>query len=112
MTAAKTPAVPLAEWQAEVARRGKLDCKFRCPLCKHEASPNDWKKAGGDPQRAPTQCIGRLTGDVQLDPETNWPKEGTQPCNWSASGLFGTLNDGTKVALPNGEEMWVFSFAD
>ena len=70
-------AVPLAEWQAEMGRRGKADCKFRCPQCGNEASPADFKAAGADPQRAPQECIGRVD-----------PKLGG--CDWAAFGLFDT----------------------
>ena len=50
----------LADWQAEMERRGKLECKFVCPRCGNEASPADFKRAGTDPQRAPQECIGRV----------------------------------------------------
>lgn len=61
MSEAKPP-TPLAEWQAEMERRGKLDCKFVCPVCGNVASPNDWKALLPDldrPDRAVVECIGR-----------------------------------------------------
>lgn len=101
------PAIPLAEWQEAMARRGKIDAKFRCPFCGHEASARDWKDASGDPQRAPQECIGRLIGA-----KGGLHREREQPCDWAAFGLFGTLDGGTKILLPEGREIWVFEFAE
>lgn len=99
----------LAEWQAEMERRGAIECKFRCPLCGNEASPKDWKEADGDPQRAARECIGRLVGAKgRLGSDPPVP----QPCDWAAFGLFGTLNEGTKVELEDGKVLMVFDFAE
>lgn len=107
MTPKSEPAIPLAEWQEAMARRGKIDAKFRCPFCENEASARDWKDAGGDPQRAPQECIGRHVGA-----KGGLHGEREQPCDWAAFGLLGTLNEGTKLRLPDGREIWVFDFAE
>jgi hypothetical protein len=90
-------AMPLKDWQAEMEKRGKLDCKFRCPQCGNEASPADWKAAGGDLQRAPQECIGRL--DVKLG-----------GCNWAAFGLIDICS--THIDTGGGKATPVFAFAD
>lgn len=99
-------AIPLADWQADMERRGKLDCKFRCPFCGNEATPNDFKAAGAEPERAARECVGRVTG---AKGSLHGSKQ--QPCDWAAFGLFGTLNEGTKIQLEDGREIWVFDFA-
>jgi hypothetical protein len=78
--------ITLEEFLAEMERRGKLDCKFVCPHCGNTASPNDWTAAGGDPQRAPHECIGRLDPKVMAGGEfVAGPNGG---CDWAAFGLF------------------------
>jgi hypothetical protein len=103
----------LSEWRAEATRRGNgsmLDCPMRCPLCKNVATPRMFKEAGGDPERAAQECIGRLVGaqgglHVRKKPMP-------QPCDWAAFGLFGSLNEGHFVVTEDGKRINVFSFAD
>ena len=76
----------LAHWQAEMERRGKLDCKFVCPSCGNRASPNDFKAAGGDPQRAPVECIGRVAPAKMANGEFEPGPLGG--CDWAAFGLL------------------------
>lgn len=92
--------MPLAEWQAEMERRGKLDCRFVCPSCGHEASPNDWKGLDGNPQRAPQECIGRLVRAVGSD---------EHGCNWAAFGLIDICK--RHIIMPDGKRAPVFLFA-
>jgi hypothetical protein len=93
--------MPLAAWQDEMDRRGRMDCKFVCPACGNEASPNDFKALGADPQRAPQECIGRvLPRDEWGDPE---------PCDWAAFGLL----DICTVHVDLGDKtVPVFAFAE
>lgn len=104
-----TGLISLADWQAEMAKRGKLDCKFVCPACGHEASPTDFRAAGADPQRAPVECVGRVAPKVMGDGEfVPGPLGG---CDWAAFGLFDICTvhvdagDGTKPVA-------VFAFAE
>jgi hypothetical protein len=93
---------PLAEWQAEMERRGKLDCKFVCPACGNEASPNDFKAVGADLQRAPVECIGRLNLDGGEG--LNLPD-----CTWAAFGLLDICT--VHVESAHGKPTPVFAFA-
>jgi hypothetical protein len=88
-------AVPLADWQGEMDKRGRLDCKFRCPKCGHEASPADFERAGADPNSAPQQCIGRVLNGVG--------------CDWAAFGLLDICT--THVDLGH-KVIPVFAFAE
>lgn len=54
--------------------------RFRCPVCGHVATPEDFRQANADPQRAATECIGRVTGKGD-------PNQGG-PCNYAAFGLI------------------------
>lgn len=83
----------LADWLDEMERRGKLDCKFVCPNCGLESSPNDFKEFGAHPERAAKECIGRHT------------KRG---CDWAAYGLF---RGPVFVTLTDGTQSPVFRFA-
>lgn len=86
--------VLLAEWQDEMERRGKLDCKFVCPRCGLASSPNDFKALGVTPERAAKECIGRHTKE--------------RGCDWAAYGLF---QGPAFVGLPDGAVAPVFEFA-
>jgi hypothetical protein len=86
--------IPLAEWQEEMERCGKLDCKFVCPRCELASSPNDFKGLGVTPERAAKECIGRHTQE--------------RGCDWAAYGLF---RGPAFVALPDGAVTPVFEFA-
>lgn len=91
-----TSVVTLADWQTEMAKRGKLDCKFVCPSCGNEASPADFKAVGADLQRAPHECIGRV--DKELG-----------GCDWAS---FGLLDICTVHIAVDGREVPVFAFAE
>ena len=99
--------VTLAEFQTEMERRGKLDCKFVCPHCGNTASPNDWKAAGGDPQHATDRCIGRLDPDVMAAGEFKPGPHGG--CDWAAFGLF---SGPVFVVTPDGKRIPAFEFAE
>jgi hypothetical protein len=94
---AETPTVtPLADWQADMARRGKLECRFVCPKCGNAASPADFQRAGADPQRAVQECIGRVDRDLG-------------GCDWAAFGLFDICTVHLEV---DGKPVPVFAFAE
>lgn len=99
----------LAEWQAEMERRGKLDCRFVCPSCGATASPNDWKAAGADLQRAPQECIGRAAPAKMVAGEFEPGPLGG--CDWAAFGLLDICT--VHLQLPGQEKpVPVFAFAD
>ena len=102
-----TAAMPLEEWQAEVERRGKLDCKFVCPRCGTTASPNDFKALGVNPERAAKECIGRVRPAKMAGGEHEPGPDGG--CDWAAFGLF---QGPAFVALPDGSRAPVFEFAE
>ncbi len=98
------------EWVAEAKQRfaHKEDMSFECPACGHIARLRDFKAAGLDPERAATNCIGRLTGKGVNFLEVG--KDKGDGCNWTAHGLFGTLNKGRVVVMPDAREIRVFDF--
>ncbi len=98
--------IPLADWQDEMVKRGKLDCKFICPACSTVASPNDFKAAGGDPQDAPQKCIGRVRPKVMAAGQFEPGPDGG--CDWTAFGLI----DICTVHIDLGDKVIpVFAFA-
>lgn len=132
----------VVEWRAEATRRfgdAPGEWRFVCPACGHEASCNDFRKLGADGDRAVMSCIGRVLnelgrndevyheppepeivldedGEVIVDP-TQRPsgpsrRESGLPCNWSAGGLLGTLNEGSVIMDGVGKQIWVFDFAE
>lgn len=101
----------LDEWRAkakELFGGNARSWKFKCPACGKVSSVQEYIDAGLKPEDAGNaayqECIGRYTGSSS-------PKEGEQPCNWSAYGLFGTLGKGVMVVTPEGKEIEVFDFA-
>ena len=98
------------EWWAEAHKRfeHREDVAFQCPACKHIATLRDFKDAGLDPEDAATNCIGRLTGKGVDFFKVG--KDKGDGCNWCAYGLFGTLNGGRVVVMPDGKEILVFDF--
>lgn len=98
--------MPRDEWNAEGIRLfgpRVRDWRFRCPKCGEISTPADFHALGIDQSRAgelaAVNCIGRHTD--------------ARGCDWSAGGLFGTLNEGVEVVEPaTGERIClVFSFA-
>ncbi len=97
---------PLAEWQAEMERRGKLDCKFVCPNCGKESSPNDFKAIGAEAERAIRECIGRVRPVKMAGGEFEAGPDGG--CDWAAYGL---LRGPAFVVFPDQKRVPVFEFA-
>ena len=98
------------EWVEEGMRRFGKDWKkwrFKCPMCGHEASIEEYKAAGAkDPNCAYRECIGRYTGKGS-------PKEGdSSGCNWAAYGLFGIPKGGVIVLTGEEEGKHIFDFAE
>lgn len=115
MSEVATP-IPLAEWQAEVEKRGKLDCKFVCPICGNVASMNTWKEMVSDLKnldRAAVECIGRVL-DPQFRrrafPTEEEPDAPEKPCDYAAFGLLNICK--VSVAMPDGKTLGVFDFAE
>jgi hypothetical protein len=112
---------PIAEWVAEMEKRGKLDCGFVCPICGNVASPNDWRALLPDlknPDRAARECIGRAKPreerraafPVPFEGDTEPPKEPESPCDYAAFGLFNICK--RQVEFPDGKTVGVFEFAE
>lgn len=97
-----------AEWKSEGERRFGADAmawKFVCPVCKHVATPADWKAAGAGESAVAFSCVGRW-----LERSRNaFEEEGRGPCNYAGGGLF-RLNP--VIVDFNGNEHAVFEFAE
>lgn len=106
----------LADWRAELERRGSLDCKFVCPVCGNEASPNDWKALLPDlktPDRAAVECIGRAMPADQRRrafPTEAEPDAPERPCDYAAFGLLNICK--VMVERGSGKPQGVFEFAE
>lgn len=86
---------------------GKVKWRFRCPMCGHVASVQDFKDAGAkSPSCAYQECLGRYTGK-------GTPKKGdSSGCNWAAYGLFGIPAEHDIVIVAPGDQVDVYPFAD
>jgi len=62
----------------------KMQWKFICPVCKHVATPQDWKDAGAKEVNVAFACVGRWLEGTK---RTIFNK-GKGPCNYSGGGLF------------------------
>lgn len=110
--------IPVAEWLEEVERRGKLDCKFVCPVCGNAASPNDWKRLvpGADPDRAYRECIGRALCIPRRQVRRAFPtgepdsSDPQSPCDYAAFGLIDLCT--VHVQAGGEDPVPVFAFAD
>lgn len=97
-------------WKKEGARRFGEDFmkwKFKCPMCGHVATVEEFKEAGADsPDCAYVECIGRYTG------KGSPKKNDSSGCNWCAYGLFGIPKGGVKVTKDDGTTTHIFDFAE
>ena len=84
-----------------------LKWRFRCRVCGHVASVQDFKDAGAkSPSCAYQECLGRYTGK-------GTPKKGdSSGCNWAAYGLFGIPAEHDIVIVAPGDQVDVYPFAD
>ena len=98
------------EWMAEGTRLFGPDqqtWRFVCPVCKHVATPADWKAAGASEGAIGFSCVGRW-GPNPRDAFERGKKPG--PCNYAGGGLF-RLNPVT-VTAPDGSEHQMFAFEE
>lgn len=97
------------EWKAKARRLfgdDPLKWRFVCPVCKHVACVDDWRKAGAPEGTVAFSCVGRwLPGSKDA-----FEKKGKGPCTYAGGGLF-RLNPIT-VVQPDGTEHEVFDFAE
>jgi predicted RNA-binding Zn-ribbon protein involved in translation (DUF1610 family) len=105
-------ATPVKECLAEgreLFGRDIMKWKFRCPMCGHVASVQDFKDAGADnPNDSFQECIGRYRGAGS----PGAPDGNPNGCNWAAYGLFGIPNNkGRLVMAEDGKVLEVFDFA-
>jgi hypothetical protein len=98
--------VLLSEWRAEMDRRGRMDCGFVCPACGNVATPNQFKALGVMPDRAASECIGRVRPKRMADGEFEAGPDGG--CDWSA---FGLIQGPRFVVTVDGKRVPVFNFA-
>ncbi|MBR1660545.1 MAG: hypothetical protein IJ705_09535 [Oscillospiraceae bacterium] len=98
------------EWRVEGVRRFGRNIRkwrFKCPMCGHVASVQDFIDAGANSAECAYQeCLGRYTGKGA-------PKEGDSTgCDWAAYGLFGIPKEHDVIVLESGVEMHVYPFAE
>lgn len=99
------------EWKAEGHRRfgdNILDFKFKCPMCGHVASVQDFKDLGvDDPANcAYSECIGRYTGKGSPNDADSLG------CNWCSYGFLGIPKGGVIVIDDQGEKSYIYDYAD
>jgi hypothetical protein len=90
--------ITVEEWEAEGAQlfgENIKEWKFKCPVCGHVATPNDWRAARAPFGAIAFSCLGR------------W-KKGVG-CDYAGGGLF-RLNP-VMVKYPEGE-VGCFEFAN
>jgi len=97
------------KWIQEAESRygkGSMQWKFRCPVCKHVASVEEYRAADAPEGAIAFSCIGRYL------PEHNdaFASEQKAPCNYTGGGLF-RLNPIT-VITDDGETHDVFDFSE
>lgn len=104
--------IPRKDWLLEGKQLFGSDFmqwKFRCPMCGHVASIQEFKDAGADsPNAAYQECIGRYLGAGAPGAEDGNPNG----CNWAAFGLFGIPNDkGRLILADDGSVVEAFDYA-
>jgi hypothetical protein len=103
-------AIPVADWRAEVTRRGGGDwkaCRFKCLSCGLIFTPAEYEAVGGNPRFAMQECLGRapqIKAKQHVDGNT-------KPCNWATYGMF-QLGGLTEIQIENGSTTSVWPFAD
>lgn len=92
-------------WLREARRRfghGPKGWRFRCVQCSAEYSVGDFVARGADPQRATSECIGRLDLEAGLGTGSG--------CDWATFGLIETAGT-VRVVIPNGSLTRAMPFA-
>jgi len=97
------------EWTADAIKRfgpDPMKWRFVCPVCKHVASVEDWKKAGAPKGAVAFSCVGRwIEGSAEA-----FTRNQKGPCSYAGGGLF-KLNH-VVVTMPDGSEHQTFEFAE
>ena len=102
-----TPTLTEDAWNAlgvKLYGDDRMQWRFVCPICKHEATVQDWKDAGAPEGSIAFACVGRWR-----DGRDAFGGEGPGPCNYTGGGLF-SLNP-IDIVRPNGGTTSVFNFA-
>jgi hypothetical protein len=110
--------ISVADWNAEGERRfgpDRFKWRFRCPICAHVASPEDFRKfknAGANPNSATQECIGRYLPKNKCLAAfgENADSSVKQPCDYAGYGLIRVSP--VEVESPDGTKSECFAFAD
>ena len=90
-----------------------LKWKFKCPICEHIQSPEDFKQfkdSGANPDSARCECMGRyLPKEKVTTAFGNKNKKVKSPCDYASYGLF---KIGHLIKLNDGGETVTFPFAE
>lgn len=95
-----TQAELVAEARARFGEDG-LKWSFRCPHCGDDATAQDFKDAGADPNRVGQECIGRSLGALKGPATKTGKGQAERGCDWTAYGLFGGP---WTIVVPDGDK--------
>lgn len=80
------------EWLGELASRfgdDPMQWRFRCPVCEHEATVQDYKDAGAPEGAVAFSCVGRwIEGSPAAFGDGDKSVKGRGPCDYSGGGFF------------------------
>jgi len=96
------------EWDKkgiELFGEDRLKWKFKCPICGHVASVQDYKDAGAQDGAVGYSCIGRWVGAKRKAFEGH----GKGPCDYAGGGLFAV--NPIIIIMKDNTEHHVFEFA-
>lgn len=98
------------DWVKEGERRfgkDRMKWKFKCPVCDHVASAQEWRDAGASDGQIAFSCIGRYLRGATA--RTIFESDKPGPCDYAGGGLF-RMNP---VIIEAGDgEYEYFEFAD
>lgn len=97
-----------AEWNKEgeaLFGKDRMSWAFRCPVCRHVATPRDWQKAGASAGEIAFSCVGRHV----IGARSAFGESGPGPCNYAGGGLF-AINP-VRVTTADGKTYYMFEFA-
>lgn len=82
------------QWQAmgtEIFGPDQFSWRFRCPICGHVASVQNYKDAGAPKGAVGFSCVGRWSGGPDVWRAFGSNKKGTNPspCDYTGGGLIG-----------------------
>jgi hypothetical protein len=84
---AVTRTISESEWRAEGAKRFGEDTskwRFVCPVCRHVATPADWRAVKAPDNAIAFSCVGRWMPNAA----EAFRKIHKGPCNYAGGGLF------------------------